>query len=97
LGIISVNFDMTGQLLIVYCAFIKFLRKKWEYNGAVHQLFIGFKKANDSATREVLYNILIEFGIPLKLVRLMRECLNESCSRVCNKELLYCHCFSTLH
>jgi hypothetical protein len=29
-----------------------------------------------------LYNILIEFGIPLKLVRLIKMCLNESYSRV---------------
>jgi hypothetical protein len=35
-----------------------------------YQLFIGFKKAYDSARREVLYNILIEFGVTMKLVRL---------------------------
>ena len=29
--------------------------KKWEYNEAVHQLFIDFKKAYDSVRREVLY------------------------------------------
>jgi hypothetical protein len=46
------------------------LEKKWEYNETVHQLFIDFKKANDSVGREVLYNILIEFGVPMKLVRL---------------------------
>ena len=40
------------------------LEKKWEYNEAVHQLFIDFKKAYDSVRREVLYNILIEFGVP---------------------------------
>jgi len=35
------------------------------------QLFIDFKKAYDSVRREVLYNIAIEFGIPMKLVRLI--------------------------
>jgi hypothetical protein len=30
-----------------------------------------FKKACDSVKREVLYNILLEFGIPKKLVRLI--------------------------
>ena len=35
------------------------LGKKWEYNGAVHQLSIDFKKAYDSIRREVLYNIVI--------------------------------------
>jgi hypothetical protein len=47
-------------------------RGKWEYNETVHQLFIDFKKAYDSVRREVLYNILIEFGILLKLVRLIK-------------------------
>jgi hypothetical protein len=46
--------------------------KKWEYNEAVHHLFIDFKNAYDSVRREVLYNILIEFGILRKLVRLMK-------------------------
>ena len=64
LGIISVDFGSTDQLLTIYYAFVKYLRKKWEYNEAVHQLFIDFKKAYDSARREVLYNILMEFGIP---------------------------------
>jgi hypothetical protein len=45
------------------------LEKKWEYSGTVHQLFMDFKKVYDSVKREVLYSILIEFGIPRKLVR----------------------------
>ena len=65
LGIFNVDFDITGELLIIYSAFVKYLKKKWEYNEAVHQLFIDFKKAYDSVRREVLCNILIEFGIPL--------------------------------
>jgi len=48
----------------------------------VHQLFIDFKKAYDSVRREVLYNILIEFGIPKKMVKLKKMCLTETCSRV---------------
>jgi sorting nexin-29 len=48
----------------------------------VHQLFIDFKKAYDSVKMEVSYNILIEFGIPMKLVRLIKMCLSETCSRV---------------
>ena len=41
------------------------LEKNWEYNEAVHHLFIDFKKAYDSVRREVLCKILIEFGIPM--------------------------------
>ena len=36
----------------------------------------------DSVRREILYNILIEFGIPMKLVRLIKMCLTETYSRV---------------
>jgi len=58
------------------------LEKKWEYNEAVHQLFIDLKKAYDLDRREVLYNNLIEYGMPMKLVRQMKMCLNETYGRV---------------
>jgi hypothetical protein len=48
----------------------------------VCQLFIDFKKAYDSDRREVLYNVLIEFGIPMKLLRLIKMCLKETCGSV---------------
>jgi len=48
----------------------------------VYQLFIDFKKAYDSIRRAVLYNILIEFGIPMKLIRLIKMCLPARYSRV---------------
>jgi hypothetical protein len=59
------------------------LEKKWEYNKTVHQLFIDFKKVYGSVRREVLYNILTEFGVPTKLVRPIKICLNETNSKVC--------------
>jgi len=40
------------------------LEKNWEYNKAVHHLFIDFKEAYDSVRRGVLYNILFEFLSP---------------------------------
>ncbi|KAJ4438023.1 hypothetical protein ANN_13962 [Periplaneta americana] len=58
------------------------METKWDYNGTVHQLFIDFKKAYDSVKREDLYDILIKFGIPKKLVRLIKMCLSEMYSRV---------------
>jgi hypothetical protein len=51
---------------------------RWEYNGTVHQL----KKAYESVRREALYSIVIDFGIPRKLVGLIKMCLNETYSRV---------------
>jgi hypothetical protein len=54
----------------------------------VHQLFIDFKKAYDSVKREVLYNILLAFGIPKKLVRLIKMCLYETYSKVHKGKLL---------
>ena len=48
----------------------------------MHQLFIDFKNAYDSVRREVLYNILMEFGIPKKLIRLIKMCLTETYSRI---------------
>jgi hypothetical protein len=80
LGIISVGFDLTDQLLISFSAFVRYWKKKWEYNETVYQLFIDFKKAYDSVWREVLYNILIEFGVPMKLARLIEICLNVTYS-----------------
>jgi hypothetical protein len=82
LGIISLHFNAACQLLAIYSALVKYLRKKWVYKESVHQLFIDFKKAYDSVRREVLYDILIEFGIPMKLVRLTKLCLRETYSRV---------------
>jgi hypothetical protein len=61
--------------------------------------------------REVLYNILIKFGIPMNLVRLIKMCLKLTYSSVwvgknlsnmfpirngLKQEILYRHCFSTL-
>ena len=68
----------TGHIFFIR----QILEKKLKYNEAVHCLFIDFMKAYDSIRREVLYNILIEFGIPMKLVRLIKMCLTETYTRV---------------
>jgi hypothetical protein len=52
------------------------MEKKGEHNETVHQLFIDIRKAYDSVRREVLHNILIEFGVRMKLIRLIKMCLN---------------------
>jgi hypothetical protein len=68
------NLSTTDQIFCIR----QISEKKGEYNGTVHQLFIDFSKAYDPVGREVLYNILIEFGIARKIVRLIKMCLNET-------------------
>jgi hypothetical protein len=41
----------------------------------VHQFF---EKAYDTVGIDVLYNNLLEFGVPINLVRLIKMCLNET-------------------
>ena len=52
LGTINEVLDVTDRLLTKYFVFGRY----WD-----------FKRAYDSVEREVLYNILTEFGIPKKL------------------------------
>jgi len=47
LGIISVDFDATGQLLIIYSAFIKYLRRNGNTMKQCISYFIYFKKPHD--------------------------------------------------
>jgi hypothetical protein len=83
LGIISVDLDITGQLVIIHSACVKYLRKSRNtVSQCISCICIDFKKAYGSVRREILYNILIEFDIPMKLLRLIIMCLNETCSRV---------------
>ena len=57
------DYDAKGRLLIIFSAFVKYLRKMG-IQGSSAYLFMDFKKAYNSVRREVLYNILIEFGTP---------------------------------
>jgi hypothetical protein len=72
------NRSTTDQIFFI----LQILEKKWEYNETVHQLFIDFKKAYDSLRRKILYNILVVFGVPTKLVKLNKMCLNETYSKL---------------
>jgi hypothetical protein len=72
------NRSLTDQIFCIR----QIVQEKIEYNGTVHQLFVDFKKAYDSVRREVLYSILIEFGVLTKLVRLIKMCLKATYSKV---------------
>ena len=62
---------------LIFCI-RQILEKKCEYNEEVHQLIINSKKVYDSVRKEVLYNVLIEFRISMKPVRLIKICLNDN-------------------
>jgi hypothetical protein len=76
------GFNVTDQLLIRFLCIRHALEKKGEYSETVHQLFIDFRKAYDSVRMDVLYNTLKEFGVPMKLARLIKMYLNKICSKV---------------
>jgi len=77
----SGDFEATGQQLNIYSAFVKYLKERENYEAA-YQLITDIKKAYVSGRREVLCNILIQFGIHMNLVRLIRMCLTETYSSV---------------
>jgi hypothetical protein len=59
-----VDSDLTDKLQIIFCPFVKYLRKCGGKKEAAHKLYIYFKKAYDSVRREVLCNIVTEFVFP---------------------------------
>ena len=82
LGIINVDFDATDQPLIIYSAFVKYLRKNWnKTKQCVSSSWTSRKLMIQVGGREVFYDILIEFSIPMKLIRLTKLCLTETYSR----------------
>jgi hypothetical protein len=69
MGIISVDFRRVSSVGRIVCIRPKFEGgKKRQYSETVPQILLDFKKVYDSVRREVLYNILVESGIPMKLL-----------------------------
>ena len=58
------------------------LEKCKEYNVEIHQLFVDFKSAYDSVIRRKLWRVMEEFGIPSKLISLIKLTLRGANSRV---------------
>jgi hypothetical protein len=73
LGIISVGFSRTHQLLIFFLIY-QLLEKELKCNERVYQLFRDFKKTYVAVRRKVVYSNLLEFGAPIKLVSLIKIC-----------------------
>jgi hypothetical protein len=58
------------------------LEKKMGVHETEHHLFVDFKKSDDLVRREALCSILIDFEVSMKLVRLIKMCLNKTYSKV---------------
>jgi hypothetical protein len=71
-GIISVVFDVRDQIFCIR----QILENKLECNETVHQLLVDFKKACDSVSGEVFYDIL-KVGVLVKLGELIKLYLNK--------------------
>ncbi|VVC32407.1 Reverse transcriptase domain [Cinara cedri] len=55
-----------------------FMKKSHEFNKDVHMLFVDFKAAYDSVDRKKLWNIMSRLGIPEKLTRIIKVCVQGS-------------------
>jgi hypothetical protein len=53
------------------------LEKEWEYNIEMHQFFSDFQSVCDGIQRDKLYKIMNFFGMPNKLIRLIKATVND--------------------
>jgi hypothetical protein len=70
----STQTELLGIIIVGFCC------SEFSAFSTVHHLFINFKKA--PVRRDVLYSILIEYGEPVKLFRLIKMCLDETYNEV---------------
>jgi hypothetical protein len=67
------------------------MRQCISYSYTKGKLFIDFKQAYDLVRRKEVYSILMGFGVPIKLVRLIKLCLIERYtfySKICGDKYL---------
>ncbi|XP_050427915.1 uncharacterized protein LOC126837942 [Adelges cooleyi] len=58
------------------------LEEYYEYGREVHLCFVDFKQAYDSIMRKKLWSALEEFGIPTKLLQLIKESNTDTYCKV---------------
>ena len=59
-----------------------------EWNSSIYMVFVDFEKAFDSLHRESLWKILRHYGIPLKMVSVIKALYTDfHCQVVCNNQL----------
>ena len=75
------DFDATGQLMIIYAAFVKYLRKKTKTKQCISSLQTSRKLMIQLGGRSCII-FSLEFGIPMKLVSIIKVCQTEMYNRV---------------
>lgn len=58
------------------------MEKYYEFDKDLHMIFIDFKQAYDSIDREQLWIVLQNFGLPKKLVNLVKSCNSNTTCKV---------------
>uniref|UniRef100_A0A0B7BH62 Reverse transcriptase domain-containing protein n=3 Tax=Arion vulgaris TaxID=1028688 RepID=A0A0B7BH62_9EUPU len=59
-----------------------------EWNSSIYMVFVDFEKAFDSLHRESLWKILRHYGIPIKMVSVIKALYTDfQCQVVCNSQL----------
>jgi len=76
------DFDIIGEILMRYPAFVIYLREKLDLNMEVHKLLKESKNICDLVRREVVCNVLSVFDIQIKLAGLVKMYLHETCTAV---------------
>lgn len=54
----------------------------WEFNKSMTSIFIDFKQAYDSIHRPSMWHVMKEFGIPQKIIHLVKACYSDITSSV---------------
>lgn len=74
---------MSGKSTIDHIFTVKQLvEKHYEFDNDLHLLFVDYKQAYDSVNREVLWDTLTTFGIPAKIVKMIKLCMNKTKCKV---------------
>lgn len=81
LGITSVNFDVTDQLLITCCTWVRYWggKKKWDCICTVCRLYTQRKRVSEQKRMCIICN---ECDMPIKLVQLIKMRMNYACNTV---------------
>jgi sorting nexin-29 len=58
------------------------IQKVYEYNVDIHQPYVDYKQAYDSINKAQLIEIMKDFGVPDKLVRLVKMTLESTNNKV---------------